>query len=173
MKGKTMNQLLDALCNSLDDELERQENVLAVCRVHGEAARGHDLAYMEAKTAALEVLIRDAAQASAGRQPLLREIVAHFELPEERQSLTGLIQAAPDPWRSRLRQFQHRFRATLGEIRTLVRENMGVMRKSLKAVTQYLGALEQGMSSEAEGYSAEGLEPRQKDPGPALIDRKG
>ena len=39
----THTALLDKLCDLFDDELERQETILSLCRSQTEAARAHDV----------------------------------------------------------------------------------------------------------------------------------
>ena len=70
-----MEKVLDELCEVLQDELERQENVLAVCRAQGQAARARDVAYLEAKAAALCSLIRETVNAEQERLRLVRAVV--------------------------------------------------------------------------------------------------
>jgi len=168
-----MDALLEELCNLFDDELERQENVLAVCRAQYNAARAHDFEYLEAKTAALVVLLRDGTQAARKRHGALREIVDHYGLPVERQTLTDLIAVVPDPWHRRLLEFQHRFREVLEAIREVVRQSGRFMRRSLSILDECLGALEQCSEAAPGAYDADGLENRTRVRLPAFIDRKG
>ena len=58
---------LKSLCEWLEDAVERQENLKAVCIAQGEAALRHDRAELEAKTAAAELLVRAANEAEVDR----------------------------------------------------------------------------------------------------------
>ena len=167
-----MDKLFEKLSELFDQELERQENILAVCQAQRNAARAHDLEYLEAKTAALVILIREGAQAEVERHELLRRIVAHYALPVERQTLTDLIHVAPEPWRSRFHEFQFRLRATLARTRSLVRDSAHSMRRSLSIVRQALGHLETCVD-DAGAYDASGSDRPRSTRVLSLIDAKG
>jgi hypothetical protein len=168
-----MDALLEALCFSLDDELERQENILTVCRAQGEAARTHDIEYLEAKTAALFTLAQEAAQAEGMRQRLFNQIAAQLGISAEEQRLTELIPLASEPWGARMRYFQSRLQSLLNETRGVVRSNAMVLRASLRVLSQAVGALEQCASAYASGYTADGTEPLKETAAPTRLDRKG
>jgi hypothetical protein len=168
-----MDALFEALCFSLDDEIERQENILAVCQAQGEAARTHDLEYLEAKTAALFTLAQEAAQAEGMRRRLLNQIAAQLGVSAEEQRLTELIQLASEPWVSRMRYFQSRLQTILKETRGVARCNAVVLRASLRVLSQAVGALEQCAGAYASSYTADGTEPLKETAAPTLLDRKG
>ena len=94
----TIGEKLDALCEHFDDELERQQNVLVVCRAIGQAARSQDLEYLEAKTEALRVLLGEAMEAEQVRLDLVADVGDFYQLPEDQQTLSGLITQVPMPW---------------------------------------------------------------------------
>ena len=168
-----IDRLLDRLCEHFDEELERQQNVLIVCRALGRGARAHDYEYLEAKSTALHVLLRQAMAAEQVRLALVREVVDFFELPESQQTLSGLIAVTPDPWRQRMQEFQVLMRATLESTRRLVRENNRVMRRSLQVLNQTLSALALCGPENAGCYNGQGGEPARTLNAPALIDQRG
>ncbi len=165
--------LLDELCDHFDDELERQQNVLVVCRALGRGARVHDYEYMEAKTAALHVLLRQAIAGEQVRLALVRQVVDFFELPEEKQTLSGLIAAVPEPWRQRMQEFQVLMRATLESTRRLVRDNNRVMRRALSVLNDTMNALALCEPEQPGSYTQQGDSHRRTRTAPALIDQRG
>lgn len=169
----SIEELLDSLCEHFDDELERQQNVLAVCRALGQGARVQDHEYLEAKTAALHVLLRQAMAAEQVRLALVHEVVDHYQLPEDRQTLSGLITVVPAPWQSRMQEFQLLMRATLETTRRLVRENNRVLRRSLYVVNQTLAAMDLCEPGGAGAYNGAGGEVVRAQLVPALVDQRG
>ena len=133
-------EILEHLCAYCDEEAERQETVLSVCRAQLEAARAHDLELLEAKTAALLLLVREAAESEKQRLALVKAVVDHYGLPVERQTLTSLIQIVPLPWSARLAEFQTRLRATVAEARKTSRETHRIARKSLRIIDRAVAA---------------------------------
>lgn len=164
---------LERLCALLQEELERQETVLAVVQAQHDALLTHDIEYVEAKTTALKLLIAEAAKAEAARIALFREVVAHYGLPLEQQTLTGLIAAAPEPWRSRLRDFQVRLRKTLSNIRLVVAGNGRILRRSLEVVRESLETLSGCAAVSGSSYDAAGRQPGLPAAIPAVVDQKG
>jgi len=166
-----MEKTLDRLCAHFEDELERQENVLALCNAQAEAARARDIECLEAKTAALSVLIQDAIDAERERLALVREIVDAYGLPVEQQTLSGLVATVPEPWKTRLADFQLRIRAVLEETRGVVRQNMPVLRRSLNVANEALSALHG--QPDAGRYDGQGENREGALAGPNVIDRRG
>ncbi len=164
---------LEELCSLFDTELERQHDVLALCRSQGEAARTHDVECLNAKTMALEILFRDSLEAEPERHRLLHEVVAYYDLPREKQTLTDLIAVAPEPWRRRLGEFQSGLRSTLDEIRRAVRGNAGIMRRSLRRINLFLRLLGGPDEGRANDYDARGSEPAPSSLRPVVIDQRG
>ena len=168
-----LTKALDRLCTLFEEELERQETVLAVCTAQGAAARANDLEALEAKTAALQLLVADTAAAEPERLRLLREIVDAYELPVERQTLTALIQTVDKPHRERLRDFQARMRHTLDQTRRVVIDNSQSFRHAIKILDGALETLNPCAAFEENAYDGQGREPEKRRPAPSLIDRKG
>jgi len=165
--------LLDDLCEHFDDELERQQNVLVVCRALGRGARVHDYEYLEAKTAALQVLLRQAIAAEQVRLALVRNVVDYFELPEDQQTLTGLIKVVPEPWCQRMQEFQVLMRATLESTRRLVRDNNRVMRRALSVLNDTMNAMALCEPEHPGSYTNQGDTRERTRTAPALIDQRG
>ncbi|HEO70394.1 MAG TPA: flagellar protein FlgN [Candidatus Hydrogenedentes bacterium] len=169
----TMDTLLDALCASLEDEVERQQTALALCRAQAKALCAQDTEYLEAKTHALELVMAESEEASASRQVLLADIAGRCGLEEDWVNLSALIRCAPEPWRRRLAQCQREVQTVLREIRGVVRANAGLLRASMRVVEESMGALERSVHVNAAGYGSQGGSVRDVRVQPALIDRKG
>jgi hypothetical protein len=105
------NDLYEALCFLLEDALERQGNILAICRAQGEAARLHDLECLEARTAALGPLLEEAVEAEQLRVRLMQQLAEQYGFSHVPQSMSELIECSEEPWASRIRYLQGRFRA--------------------------------------------------------------
>ncbi len=171
--GTTIGTLLDNLCEYFDDELERQQNVLIVCRAIGQAARSQDLEYLEAKTEALQLLVQQAVAAEATRLVLVADVVAWYQLPEAEQTLTGLIARVPMPWEQRMREFQVLMRATLESTRRLVRENNMVLRRSMGIANKTLTAMALCQPDSHGQYNDQGSDTTRLRSTPTLIDQRG
>lgn len=169
----TIGEKLDALCDYFDDELERQQNVLVVCRAIGQAARSQDLEYLEAKTEALQILLGEAMEAEQRRLALVADVVDFYQLPEEAQTLSALIKEVPMPWQQRMREFQVLMRATLESTRRLVRDNNHVLRRSVSIVTQTLSALAMCQPESKGQYTNQGGDATRIRTAPSLIDQRG
>ncbi len=170
----SMDELLETICDLLDDELERQETALALCRAQGDGLRAQDMAYLQTKTTALELLIQEAHTAEAARNQLLREVTDRYGLSRAAPAtLTTLMQAVSDSWRTRLLEYQARMRRVLAQTRAVVRANAGLLRASMDIVGGAMDALEGAASATASHYTPRGTEPVGHHLQPALIDQKG
>ena len=167
------HEVLEALCNHFDEELERQETMLAICAAQGEAARAHDFEYLEAKTKAMIALQQEAIDAEAERLALVCQVVDVFELPVERQSLSDLIQVAPDPWRTRLHEFQLRMRTVIADVRRVSQENHAIMRRSLRVVNDALNTVMRFNPAAGSPYDATGQAGSVRTAHPAVMDQRG
>jgi len=168
-----MEALLDRLCGLFDDELERQQNVLAICIAQGQAARAHHVDALQARSSALALSVQEALNAEKQRLGLLRQIVDQYALPLERQTLTGLIETVPEPWKTRMQEFQTRLRTTLEETRKVVRENNRIMRSSLTIVNDAFDAVIQRRTIPRGHYDERGEETPGNRAQPAVIDQRG
>ena len=169
--GQRFEELIEALCAYFELELERQETVLALCQAQGRAARAHDAEYLEANTEALAKLMQEVVRAEQGRLAVVQALVALLALPPKRQTLSSLIALATEPWGQRLAFYQDRLQDVLARIRTEVRKNAPILRRSLHIVNKTMQTLE-CCAEAAGGYDARGEE---GGPGasPNIIDRRG
>ncbi len=168
-----MDELFTTLCEIFDDELERQRNVLDVCLAQGAAARARDVEPLEAKTAALAILIQEAVEAEAHRMEIVQRLVECYRLPVEEQTLSGLIAVAPEPWKSRMRDFQTEIRKVLESVKKVARENDALIRQSIHHVNQALSTLAECVEKPQQGYDARGGRQGAATMQPAMIDRQG
>ena len=151
--------LLDRLCAYFDSEIERQENVLALTRAQGEAAKALDADVMEHRTRALALLLDEAASAERERIAILGDLTPRLSQAQQNWSLSALIAAVPEPWQHRLAEAQMNLRATVSATKESVNANAYAMRKSLRSVN---GALDQffgpasGSSYTPQGDAPEG-----------------
>lgn len=147
---------LVSLCDCFDDELERQQSILEICRAQGEAARAQDREALEDRAVALALLIQDAVKAEKKRLALVHEVVRLLALGEDRQTLSGLIAVVGQPWKLRMQEFQVQMRATLAATRETVRENNLILRRSLRVVNQTLASVSPAWAG-GQQYTAAGL----------------
>ena len=168
-----MKDVLEAICELFDDELERQENIFAILVAQASAAKTHDIEFLEAKTEALNSLIQEAIIDEQKRLCLMQKIVNQYQLPPERQTLTELIQIVPDPWKSRMKEFQSQMCSLLEDTRAVARKGNRSMRRSLKTVNEALTALMQCVPAEHtyDGRGEEIAHPAATNPN--LIDQRG
>lgn len=125
---------LAALCELLEDELERQYSVLETVKAQGLAARAQNLPELDKRTAGLSLLMHESLRSEQERLRLLGPIVAHFGLQGADQTLSNLVQAVPEPWRTRLGEFQAALKRTVDASREQIQANAKVMRTTLKRV---------------------------------------
>jgi len=172
-EGRTMDEVLERLCTALDEELERQETVLSVCHAQYAAARAQRIDALNAKTQALELLIRDTVRAQQVRVSLFRRVVDAYAIPVERQTMTGLIAVTPEPWSARLKHFQLRLRNVLEEIRAIVHANATLLRSSKRTVEHLLTPFNGTERLGPAAYDARGNEPALVRPSSTLINQRG
>lgn len=168
-----MEKLLETLCDLLDDEIERQGNVLAVCNAQREAVFVRDLDAISARTEALSTLIRDSIQAQTKRHETLKPIVEHFGLPPQEQTMTHLVAVTPEPWKTRLRDIQVRMQQTIEETRRAVRANAKVMRRSKRINDSLIDALRNEHQKSRTGYNSSGSDYATRTEQPVLVDHRG
>ena len=168
-----MSHALEQLCSLLDEEVERQENVLAVVRGQGDAARVRNLAALESRTDALSALMADGIEAEARRIAVVIELVEAYALPVEEQTLTQLIVRAPEPWKHRLAEAQARLRSTVHETQRLVRANDNIIRRGLRSVQEVLESFSEQLGAGRPAYDARGVEYAGIATRPAMLDHRG
>jgi len=116
-----VEQILNKLCDVLSDELERQETVLAICMKKHEAIKAMDRAALEARTEALENVVKETMNAEMDRHRVLREVVKAVGLPNEKHTLSELINAVENPWKDRLAHMQHCLKSTIEDTQRVTR----------------------------------------------------
>ena len=136
-----MSSLFERLCEMMDDEVERQENVLAVCQAQSEAMKSNDLEFLEAKTASLVALIQEAAHATRERAVAIEAIAAEQGLNRERLFFSNVAAAAPELLRGRLTDSHRRLRTVLKETRPVALSNASSLRHALRAMKASLAVL--------------------------------
>ncbi|MCH8203677.1 MAG: hypothetical protein IID09_00865 [Candidatus Hydrogenedentes bacterium] len=164
---------LDQLCSHFDAELVRQRAVLDACRVQGEAMRAHDMEALDAASKGLMALMEDALAAEKDRLRLLREVVEPFRLEVERQTLTALIEAVPEPWSSRMQAFQTEIREVLAATRSEVRRHAGFLGRAGRIIERSVSAIIGCAPLEGDAYDREGKEPARGHRSPALVNTLG
>ncbi len=164
---------LDHLCAHFDAELVRQRAVLDACRAQGEAMRAHDMEALDAASKGLLALMEDALAAEKDRLRLLREVVGPFRLEADRQTLTALIAAVPEPWHSGMQAFQTEIREVLGATRAEVRRHTGFLRRAGRILERSVNAILGCAPTEGDAYDREGKEPAPGHRGPALVNTLG
>lgn len=167
-----MDKLFSTLCDSLENELERQENILEVCAATQRAAEANDVEYLEAKTIALVSLLQEAIKEDTSRRGTLLDISRAFGLASPQPTLSAVIEVAPAPWNERLAFYQSRLKQVVNDTRPLVVSNVTTLRAALRVVKQCLQHIQPHPQS-AVGYNAGGAEPAAKHHQPAVIDHKG
>lgn len=171
---KVTNTLLDALCDHFDLELHRQRAVLKACCIQSEASRRHDVGSLESATEELSQLMAEALVSERERLLLLRELVSVLGLSEaSEQTLTRLIECVPDPWKSRMRDFQAQIRETLAATRDVVRGSAGYMRRAGRVVDGCIEHVIGKPKDREDAYDCEGRAPNGSMPAPALINTAG
>ena len=169
-----MNHLLDTLCDVLEDELERQQNVLAVSKALRDALLAHDAEVVEARTQALDTLIRDTTTAETDRHDILRKVVDYYELPTQRQTMSDLVRQLPEPWCNRLAHIQRGLQETIRETKRVTTVCTRVVRRSRQLTERCLAVLNRCEVIRPAAYDALGNEPSHAPHAvPALIDQRG
>ena len=168
-----MDKLLEMLCGLLDEELERQETVVAVARAQGVAARAYDVDALQAKNAALETLALQAEAAVGGREAVVAQVATGYGLGKQEQTLSAIIEHVESPWSERLVYFQERLGATLRESRSLVESNMAFMQRSSSKIGSSLSMLVPAADPNGDRYDAGGRELAMAGGEPAFLDQKG
>ncbi len=165
-----MSEMLEHLCTLLEAELARQGEVYQACLAQRAAVARQDIAQVEQSAKAINALIRAAKAAERERLHVVGEIVQTFQLPLEQQTLTGLIQAVPEPWRHRLAVFQAELRRIVAATRAQAHELSRSIQYALRAANEAMGALTPRMERP---YDARGVKSAPLGLAPALIDQRG
>jgi hypothetical protein len=150
-----LNAVFEKLCTVLEDELERQQLVLRLCVLQEEAVQQRDAELLQRRTAALNEVLSDVAQAEGERMEAAKAAVEMLQLPREQQSLSHLVASAPAPYGERLREVQAQLQSTMEESALLVRRNNRVIRRLLAKANDTLRGL-YGVAGNNGNYGANG-----------------
>ncbi|MBX7256789.1 MAG: flagellar protein FlgN [Candidatus Hydrogenedentes bacterium] len=164
---------INTLCQLLEDEIERQENLLSVCRSQHEALLAQDLETLQARTEALEALVRETAQAHAMRNSIVQPILAKGGISNANPCLSDLIEAVPVEWKGRLRDLQTRLKAAIAANRTVVRTNARMLRQSLNVTEQLLDTFQACSEGLAGNYTEQGGGTTVRLIEPVMLDHRG
>ena len=169
-----MEKLLDKLCDTLDAELVRQETILAICRKKRDAIRAFDVETLDARTTALEAVVRETLEAEADRHSVMREVVSKLGLPEEGETLSGLIEVVPEPWKGRLQHFQRQLNETLEATQTVTRAYTRELRQYLHLTGRQFARFGFDSDERKAGlYGPHGWRPGMRGISSALVDQRG
>jgi len=166
-----LSERLAALCDLFEEELERQENLLALTKAQAAAAAARDVEALQARTRAIELLVVAAAEQEPARLRLVREIVDEYRLDPEQQTLSGLLQVAAEPWQARLAWLQRRLREVVSETQRHVTNN----RRRISRMRQRNDALLRQMTGApaSGGYSEQGQNSAMDTGRPRLVNQVG
>jgi hypothetical protein len=170
-----MERKLDLLIRHLEDEAERQETVVVLCREQMEAARTHDYERLIERTTALEILNRDALSAHGERTRLLADVVrvTGVTVDSENVRLADVAAGMPEPWRSRVMDLRNRIRTATSESAALVRSNSVWFRHALRVMANMRGVVSQFVQTQPGQYDARGLDAASGGLVPAVVDQRG
>ena len=176
-----MELLLEQLCRNLEDEVQRQESILAVCRAQGEAVRSNNIENLESQTQRVVSLLQEAAEAEKDRNRLVGRLATQCGCPLA--TLSDLVAVAAGPCGEHLRHIQKRLRSVLAETRKVVHGNTVLFRGGLRLVSQTVRSLQSaevsaqdslhGITPESASYTASGTAATRRLPRPAMIDQRG
>lgn len=168
-----MNDILDRLCSVFESELERQENVLRLTQSQEQALVLRDTELLAARTQALNLLLNEAAQAEPERLRVAREAVEALALPDSQQTLSGVVAAVPDPWRSRLADLQHQLKMVMHDTALVVRRNNRMLQPLLHKTNDTIAQLFGSAQHAASGYTMSGYRDAATSAGTRLLDQAG
>ncbi len=165
---------LNKLCGLLEDELERQQNALDIRRALSRAVKTRDIASVQSMTNSLMLLIQESADAEKERLGLMARMVKYNADNKTLPNLSQIVAAAPEPWRTRLEDFQHRLDHVFGQAMIAAKENEALLSRAIGIVSDALAAWNRGPDREGDSsYNARGRECGAPMVGPMLIDSRG
>ena len=176
-----MELLLEQLCRNLDEEVQRQEKILAMCRAQNEAVRLNNIEKLESQTQDIVSLLQEAAEAEKDRNRLVGRLATQCGCPLA--TLSDLVAVAAGPCGERLRHIQKHLRSVLAETRKVVHGNKVLFRGGLRLVSQTVRTVQSaevsaqnrlhGAAQESSSYTASGSASTRRLPRPAMIDQRG
>jgi flagellar biosynthesis/type III secretory pathway chaperone len=161
------------LCDMLDDEIERQQNVGSVCIAQHDALCARDVELIDARNTALELLARDAELEANERQATVFRIAKALGLAPERTRLRDLAAHAPEPWKARLSDRRVALREVVQSNQRMVRRNQLIASKSRAIADDWRKALFEHLGESGPAYRGDGHTSISNQDGPAVIDQRG
>jgi hypothetical protein len=163
----------EKLCDLLDDEIERQQNVNAVCLAHHEALCARDAVAIDARNEALELLARESDEEAVARDAIVARISRRLGVAAETPRLRELADRSPEPWKSKLIERRETLREVAQSNQRLVRRNELIARRSKNLAESWQAALFQRLGEIGPGYRGDGHVPQQSFRAAAMIDQRG
>lgn len=160
-----------ALCVLLDEELERQENILLLMEAQNEAIRARDLASIDARTVALASLCADAATAECRRTEIAAKLAEDSGVPVA-GTLRQIADAAPQPWRDRLLWYRTRLNEVVKKISYAARQNSLLLKTGIKNLDRIFHELT-GADQSPGGYTGAGRGAGELCAAAGFLDQKG
>ena len=168
-----MSHEIQKLCDMLDDEIERQHNVNAVCEAQHKALCARDVEAIDARNNALELLARESGLDEAERNELVEAISRRLDLAPERARLSDLVSHAPDPWKERLGERRTTLCDLVRSNQRLVRRNQLIASKSKSIAEAWRDTLFSHLGEAGPAYCGHGHSSKRIQGGPAMIDQRG
>lgn len=168
-----MSHEIEKLCDMLDDEIERQQNVSAVCEAQHKALCARDVEAIDARNNALELLALESGLEESERSALVAAISRRLDLVPERTRLSDLVSHAPDPWKSRLGERRSILCDLVLSNQRLVRRNQLIATKSKSIAEEWRDTLFGHLGEAGPAYCGQGHTSKRVQGGPAMIDQRG
>ena len=161
---------LAALCDLLEDEIERQQNALEIRLTMAQAIRTRDVAALDAMTRALTLIVRESAEAEKTRLKLAAPLV-----DKDAPVLSDIMAVASFPWKLRLYEYQQRLEQLFNEIMIVSKENEALLARAIGIVSDALSSLAHCQGGLFPGnYTADGRNGAQGSvANPVIMDNKG
>lgn len=168
-----MSNEMKNLCEMLDDEIERQQNVESVCVAQHEALCARDVDAIEARNSALALLARDSDSDAGAREETVAKLSTTLGLTPDRTRLRDLVAHAPEPWKTRLSERRIALNNVVQSNQRLVRRNQLIATKSKKIADSWRETLFANLGEAGPAYRDDGNTPPSIQGGPAMIDQRG
>ncbi len=161
---------LTALCDLLEDEIERQQNALEIRLTMTQAIRTRDMAALDAMTRALTLIVRESAEAEKARLKLVAPL-----MEKNAPLLSDIMAVAPFPWKLRLYEYQQRLEQLFNETMIVSKENEVLLARAIGIVSDALSSLSTCQEGLFPGnYTADGRNGAQGSAAnPVIMDNKG
>jgi hypothetical protein len=164
---------LQILCDQLDDEIERQQNVGAVCSALHEALCARDADAIDARNHALELLAREAGAEADVRDGTIARIAKALGIDGGVSRLRDLADRAPEPWKSQLYERREILRNILQSNQRMIRRNELIASKSKALAESWRETLFGHFAPHGPAYCGNGQSQGAIQGAPAMIDQRG